>query len=123
LGRFETKAAGEELVTSRLEIRPEELQLVIELEDAPVGFVVSGNFCSDLPVVQFGRGSQDDVEGGGSGADAAKEPRGGQVRDVVGVSTRGGEDLGGVDKGVLASISSPGSIGDGIVALDVARLG
>jgi len=123
LSRFKTEAAGEELVVGRFEIRPEELQLVVELEDASVGFVILGDLGSDLPVVQLGRGSQDDVEGGGSGADATKEPRGGRVWDVVGVRARGGENLGGIDEGVLAPVSSPSSVGDGVVALDEVGLG
>ena len=64
-------AAGEELVLGHLKIHAEKLQLVVELEDVPVSFMVPGNLGCDLPVIQFGRGSQDDVEGGGRGMDAA----------------------------------------------------
>src|SRR5712671_4364971 len=123
LSRFKMEAAGEELVAGRFEVRAEELQLIIELEDAPVGFVVASDLSSDLPVVQFGRGSQDNVEGGGGSANAAEEPRGGQVRNVVWVHSGGGKDLGGVDEGVFASIGSPSSIGDSIVAFNEVGLG
>src|SRR5712672_410790 len=83
LGCFEVVSASKELVACRFEVRMEEFQLVIELKDVSVSFVVLGDLGCDLPVIQFGCGSQDDVERGGGSANAAQEPRGGRVRDVV----------------------------------------
>jgi len=63
LSCFKTVVAGKKLVAGCFKVHVEELQLVVKLEDVSIGFVIAGDLCSDLPVVQLGRGSQDDVEG------------------------------------------------------------